>query len=444
MYRCQECGYESAKWFGKCPGCGNWNSLLEEPEVNEVDYGIETEIPPLRKLEEIKAEEEKRFSSGISEFDSPLGGGIVPGSLVLIGGDPGIGKSTLLLQTAVKVAEHGSVLYLSGEESSAQVKLRAERLGVSSNNLYIASYNNISWLGNHIESLNGLRLIIVDSIQAVYQPYLSSAPGTVSQIKECTNFLLKIAKAKSVPIFIVGHVTKEGSIAGPKILEHIVDTVLYFEGEKNHLFRILRACKNRFGSTNEIGVFRMEENGLSEVVSPSEAFLSERPKGAPGSVVAGTCEGNRSILVEIQALTTPTVYGMARREVLGVNYNRVLLLIAVLEKRMGYSLGNYDLFVNVAGGIKVDEPAADLGVCVAIVSSFKERPIDEKTVLIGEVGLSGEIRAVNNIEKRIEESGKLGFSTLLIPHSNAEGIKSEYKIVGLKNIQEALERLSFV
>jgi len=442
MYRCADCGYEATKWFGRCPGCSAWNSLLEEEEWSPEEKG---DIPSLSKLSDIPAEEEKRFSSGMVEFDSPLGGGIVPGSLILIGGDPGIGKSTLLLQTAVKVAETGPVLYLSGEESVFQIKLRAERFKISADNLYISSYNNLAFLSDQIEKVAGLKLIIVDSIQAVYQPYLTSAPGTVSQVKECAASLLRIAKKKKIPIFIVGHVTKEGSIAGPKILEHIVDTVLYFEGDKHHFFRLLRAYKNRFGSTNEIGVFKMEEEGLMEIKSPSEAFLSERPKGASGSVVSAICEGRRPILVEIQALTTPTIYGMARRDVLGVNYNRVLLLIAVLEKKMGYNLGSHDIFVNVTGGIKVEEPSADLGICAALVSSFKEKPVDEKVALIGEVGLSGEIRSVAYPEKRIEEAAKLGFTTILLSQKDAEKEKREStEIIGLQNIRQALEHLGFL
>ncbi|HAW50686.1 TPA: DNA repair protein RadA [bacterium] len=439
MYRCEDCGHESRKWFGRCPGCGNWNTLIEEIEE---EYKPKEETPLLFRLPEINIEEEKRISSGISEFDSVLGGGIVPGSLILIGGDPGIGKSTLLLQVASNVSRNTPVLYISGEESISQIKLRADRLCLSENGLYASSYSNITHVVSQIEEIKGIGLIIIDSIQAVYHPGLESSPGTVSQIKVCTGHLTKIAKGRNIPIFIVGHVTKEGSIAGPKLLEHMVDCVLYFEGDKNNVFRILRAVKNRFGGTNEIAVFRMEEQGLIEVKSPSEAFLSERPKGASGSIVSCSIEGTRPILVEIQALTTPTIYGMARRDTLGVNYNRVLLLLAVLEKRMGYNLGTYDLFVNVAGGINVSEPACDLGICSAIVSSFKEKSVDEKTVLIGEVGLSGEIRGTTHIEKRVEEAKKLGFTRIFLPKINKEKISEQgLEIVGISNIVDVLTRL---
>ncbi len=438
MYKCESCGYESTRWFGKCPGCSLWNTLSEEI----VQEYRKDEFPSLFKLPEIDIKEEERLKSGISEFDSVLGGGIVLGSLVLIGGDPGIGKSTLLLQVSGEVSKELFVLYVSGEESCSQIKIRADRLGFSSPNLYISSYSNITHILEQIDQIKSLKLIVIDSIQAIYHPALQAVPGGVSQIKMCTQFLTGIAKQRNIPIFIIGHVTKEGSIAGPKILEHMVDCVLYFEGEKNHIFRILRACKNRFGSTNEIGVFSMEENGLSEVKNPSQAFLSERPKGASGSIVSCTVEGRRPILIEIQALVTPTIYGMARRDTLGVNYNRVLLLLAVLEKKMGYNLGTYDLFVNVAGGIGTSEPAVDLGICSAIVSSFKEKPINEKVVLMGEVGLSGEIRGISNIEKRLEEASKLGFSSIFIPKSNADKIKeANIEIVGVSNINEVLSLL---
>lgn len=438
MYKCSSCSYSSSKWFGKCPGCGEWNTLQEEI----IQEYRKDEKPSLFKLPDIDIKEEARLKSSISEFDSVLGGGIVLGSLVLIGGDPGIGKSTLLLQVSGSVSKECKVLYVSGEESCSQIKIRADRLSISSENLYISSYSNITHIIEQIDEIKDIRLIIIDSIQAIYHPLLESAPGTVSQIKMCTSFLIEIAKQRNIPIFIVGHVTKEGSIAGPKILEHMVDTVLYFEGERNHIFRILRAYKNRFGSTNEIGVFTMEENGLSEVRNPSQAFLAEKPKGQHGSVVSCTIEGSRPILIEIQALTTPTIYGMARRDTLGVNYNRVLLLLAVLEKKMGYNLGTYDLFVNIAGGIGSSEPACDLGICSAIVSSFKEKPIDEKVALMGEVGLSGEIRGISNIEKRVEEASKLGFSKIFLPLSNANKIKEEnLEIIGISNIHETLSLL---
>ncbi|MEW6482266.1 MAG: DNA repair protein RadA [bacterium] len=437
MYRCLSCDYSSSKWFGRCPGCGEWNTFTEEV----VEEYRKEESPLLFKLPEIEIKEEEKIKSGISEFDSVLGGGIVLGSLVLIGGDPGIGKSTLLLQVSGELAKENKVLYVSGEESYQQIKIRADRLSISSENLYISSYNKITHILDQLEKIE-VKVIVIDSIQAIYHPSLPSAPGTVSQIKVCTSFLSGIAKQRNIPIFIVGHVTKEGSIAGPKLLEHMVDTVLYFEGDKNHIFRILRAYKNRFGSTNEIGVFLMEEKGLSEVKNPSLAFLSERPKGASGSVVSCTVEGSRPILIEIQALATPTIYGMARRDTLGVNYNRILLLLAVLEKRMGYNLSTYDLFVNIAGGIGSSEPAIDLGICSAIVSSFKEKPIDEKIALVGEVGLSGEIRGISNIEKRIEEASKLGFSSCFLPKSNLDKIKEkQIELIGVSNIKEAFSLL---
>ncbi|MEW6103155.1 MAG: DNA repair protein RadA [bacterium] len=437
MYKCESCDYSSSKWFGRCPGCGEWNTFSEEV----VEEYRKEESPLLFKLPEIDIKEEERIKSGISEFDSVLGGGIVLGSLVLIGGDPGIGKSTLLLQASGELAKEHKVLYVSGEESASQIKIRADRLNTSSEGLYISSYNNITHILDQIEKID-VKVIVIDSIQAIYHPSLPSAPGTVSQIKVCTSFLSGIAKKRNIPIFIVGHVTKEGSIAGPKLLEHMVDTVLYFEGDKNHIFRILRAYKNRFGSTNEIGVFLMEEKGLSEVKNPSLAFLSERPKGASGSVVSCTIEGSRPILIEIQALATPTIYGMARRDTLGVNYNRILLLLAVLEKRMGYNLSTYDLFVNIAGGIGSSEPAIDLGICSAIVSSFKEKPIDEKIALVGEVGLSGEIRGISNVEKRIEEALKLGFSSCFLPKSNLDKIKEkQIELIGVSNIKETFSVL---
>lgn len=410
--------------------------------LDEIATYRKDEKPEMFKLSEIDIKDEKRITSSISEFDTVLGGGIVLGSMVLIGGDPGIGKSTLLLQVSEKVSKEHMVLYVSGEESSSQIKIRADRLSLFSQNLYISSYNNITHIKEQIDEMKDIRLVIIDSIQAMYHPLLESAPGMVSQIKMCTSFLLEIAKQRNISMFIVGHVTKEGSIAGPKILEHMVDVVLYFEGEKSHIFRILRAYKNRFGSTNEIGVFTMESNGLLEVKNPSQAFLRERPKGQSGSVVSCTIEGSRPILIEIQALTTPTIYGMARRDTLGVNYNRVLLLLAVLEKRMGYNLGTYDLFVSIAGGIGASEPACDLGICSAIVSSFKEKAIDEKVALMGEIGLSGEIRGIPHIEKRTEEALKLGFSKLFLPSSNIAKIKEKgIEVIGVSNIHEAISLL---
>lgn len=451
VFRCQGCGYESVKWMGRCPECGEWNTLTEEVEKKDVHPRLisVTEALSPQSIGKIKTEAVKRVKTGIGEFDRILGGGIIPGSLILIGGAPGIGKSTLLLQVANTLSidkgytkegtSRAAVLYVSGEESVQQTKIRAQRLDVDAEKLYVVSETNLENIINHIKILNP-KFVVIDSIQTVYKDSLPSAPGTVSQVRECTVELLRVAKDSSISIFISGQVTKEGAIAGPRVLEHIVDTVLYFEGNSQHMYRILRAYKNRFGSTNEIGVFMMKEKGLFEVENPSEIFLSERPIGASGSVVIGSLEGTRPLLVELQALVSAANFTQPQRRAIGVDYNRVSLLLAVLEKRLGFHLGMQDVFINVVGGIKIDEPATDLGILVAVASAFRNLPVDSKTVVMGEVGLTGEIRAVNFIDKRIKEAAKLGFRTCVISQGNLSGlnIKDKIDIVGVSNVKEAL------
>lgn len=440
---CQECGYESIKWLGRCPDCGKWNTFVEE-----VLPAFPVQIPTFasydkpRSIKDIELKKDFRISTNIEEFDRVLGGGLVAGSVILIGGDPGIGKSTLLLQISNNLSKTGKglVLYVSGEESSSQTKLRAERLGLTSEKLYVLSETNLDVILEHAGKLNP-SAIVIDSIQTMFQARLSSSPGSITQVRECTAQLMYLAKSKGIIVFVVGHITKEGNLAGPKVLEHIVDTVLYFEGDEHHLYRILHTTKNRFGSTNEIGVFEMRSNGLIQVGNPSKAFLSERPLSSPGSVVVATQEGDRPILVEIQALVTGSNFGMPQRRTTGVDYNRVSLLMAVLEKRAGLQIGGCDAFVNVAGGIKIDEPAADLGIIVAIASSFKDVPVRENVVVTGEVGLSGEVRAVNQIERRAREAEKMGFKKCIVPNGNLkelQGLKG-IEIVGVKTIQEATE-----
>ncbi|HAV43577.1 TPA: DNA repair protein RadA [bacterium] len=445
-FYCQECGYESLKWFGRCPGCGQWNTFVEEPSPPPSKYPtfrMTHQLP--QPLSEVQISESPRSKTGIEEFDRVLGGGVVPGSLILIGGDPGIGKSTLLLTAADRLSKAlGVVLYLSGEESNEQTKLRAERIGISSKELYILNETNLDYVNSQVESLRP-RALVIDSIQTIYAPQISSSPGSVGQVRECTAQLLYLAKQESLPIFIIGHVTKEGAIAGPRTLEHIVDTVLYFEGEGHHPYRILRAVKNRFGPTNEIGVFAMHDEGLVEVANPSSCFLQERPEEAPGSVVIPSIEGTRPILVELQSLVTPTSFGIARREALGVDYNRVVLLLAVLEKRVGLHLGSQDVFVNVVGGVKLFEPALDLGIILSVVSSFRDKPIDPGLVCFGEVGLTGEIRGVLYTQERLREAAKLGFKKCLMPKHNAgKGKIDSLQIVTTGSIKEALEEVGLI
>jgi DNA repair protein RadA/Sms len=392
-------------------------------------------------LSQIELSTVERLKSNINEFDRVLGGGIVPGMLILIGGDPGIGKSTLLLQVSSLLSSSANkVLYVTGEESAQQIKLRADRINIKTDNLYILSECNMSYIFTQIENLMP-QMVVIDSIQTVYMPEVSSSPGSVSQIRECTTALMYLAKGKSIPIFVVGHVTKEGSIAGPKVLEHIVDTVLYFEGDEQYTYRILRTIKNRFGSTNEIGVFEMFETGLAEVNSPSAAFLSQKPQGVSGSVVTAAIEGTRPILVEIQALVSSTNFGLPRRESFGIDYNRMSILLAILEKKIGLHLGQYDVFVNVAGGMKVTEPSVDLSVACSVASSLLDREIPSSIIIFGEVGLSGEIRSVSFVEKRIEEALKLGFKQCILPVSNKERLKKKIAIqlMGVSTLREALE-----
>lgn len=440
---CNECGGESPKWMGKCPECGQWNTLIEEVEQKETQTR-QNSINVLSKPESllnISEDIAERLSTGNSELDRVLGGGIVKGSLVLVGGDPGIGKSTLLLQISNNTGNKGlKVLYISGEESTAQIKLRASRMDIKSENIYLVSETNTDNVDIHVNDLKP-DILIVDSIQTMYNPEISSAPGSVSQVREATLGLMKIAKQDGIATFIVGHVTKQGAIAGPRVLEHMVDTVLYFEGETHMSYRVLRAVKNRFGSTNEIGIFEMGDKGLIEVINASEMLLSGRMKGASGSCVISAMEGTRAMLVEVQALLSHTSFGVPRRNATGVDYNRVMLLMAVLEKRVGMQLGSSDSYVNVVGGIRLIEPATDLGIIAAIASSFRDREIDEGTVVIGEVGLAGEVRAVNFMEKRVNEAAKLGFKRCIVPRNNLNRLnyKSGIEVVGVSSVNEMLD-----
>jgi DNA repair protein RadA/Sms len=441
---CQDCGHESLKWLGRCPGCNSWNSFVEEvvKKNKEVKFRQEYNIGKPISINEISIENEKRVNTNIFELNRVLGGGIVLGSLVLVGGDPGIGKSTLLLQVANGVASlDNTVLYVSGEESQKQIRMRAERLNAINPNLYILSETNLDIIEKYIHEINPT-LVIIDSIQTIYLEEVSSAPGSVSQVREGTGRLIRLAKGKNIPIFIVGHVTKEGSIAGPKILEHMVDTVLYFEGERNHTFRILRSVKNRFGSTNEIGVFEMAELGLQQVSNASKLLLAQRPKGVAGSVVMAAMEGTRPVLAELQALVSTSAYGTPRRMTAGVDYNRLALILAVLEKRIGLRLGNQDVYLNLVGGIKIDEPAIDLALAIAVASSYKDKSISEKLMVIGEVGLTGEVRGINQISSRISEGIKLGFNKCILPVYNVKQcikFKDEIELIGVDSIIEALD-----
>jgi len=446
IFRCQQCGYESSRWLGRCPDCDGWNTLIEEVLREEKKYSLHPEehsIPlPISKIEIEEGKE--RYKVGISEFDRVLGGGIVPGSLILVGGEPGIGKSTLLLQIANSLSsKYGIILYISAEESLYQIKLRASRLGTLAEKLFLVSDTDIEEIKKHINDIKP-KVVIIDSIQTINDYEISSSPGSISQVRECTAKLMRLAKSKEISIFIIGHVTKGGTLAGPKVLEHIVDTVLYLEGEQYNIYRILRSTKNRFGSTNELGIFKMGEKGLVEVLNPSELLLSEKPSHVSGSVVAATFEGSRPLLVEMQALVSYSNLGIPRRMTTGVDYNRVLLILAVLEKRLGYSLHSQDVHVNIAGGIKVLEPALDLPIIVAIASSFKDVPIDPATVIFGEVGLAGEVRMVNQVEKRIQEVLKMGFKRCIIPKSNLKNLsnfssKKDLEIIGVKTVQEAID-----
>ncbi|HOO89554.1 MAG TPA: DNA repair protein RadA [Syntrophales bacterium] len=427
---CQNCGQQSAKWLGKCPSCGEWNQFVEEevrdaPPGGFLDEGF-NEKP--MSIDTIEADETDRLKTGIAEIDRVLGGGIVGGSAVLIGGDPGIGKSTLLLQVMQNLAENGLVvLYVSGEESASQIKLRGRRVGASSKNLMVLVEVSLENILKHIQDLHP-GIVVIDSIQTVYSSELTSAPGSVSQIREASGRLIMMSKKTGIPLFLIGHVTKEGSIAGPKILEHMVDTVLYFEGDSGHTFRIVRNVKNRYGPTNEIGVFEMRERGLVEVLNPSALFLSERPQDAVGSVVVPSIEGTRPVLVEIQSLVSENTFGIPRRTTIGVDRNRVSLLAAVVEKVCGLHLGNHDIFINVAGGVKLDEPAVDLGIVASMMSSFLDRSIDAGTVVCGEVGLTGEVRGVGRINERVKEAFRMGFTRCILPETSSVDMLPETQI----------------
>lgn len=443
IYVCQSCGHQSPKWVGRCPDCDQWNSFVEEiPESKNSPSGLSSMGQP-QNIDAISLDPQQRQKTGIQEFDRTLGGGLVPGSLVLLGGDPGIGKSTLILQVAGRLSAQGAkTLYLSGEESPQQIRMRAERLLIHTENIYVVTGSCIEHLFERIEGLNP-HLLVVDSIQTIHTESLPSAPGSVGQLREVSARLLRWSKETGTPTFLIGHVTKDGAIAGPKVLEHLVDTVLYFEGDRDHMFRIVRAVKNRYGSTNEIGIFEMKETGLEEVGNPSQIFLEERPNRASGSVVIPCLEGTRPVLVEIQALVGPSPFGMPRRTAIGVDHNRISLLVAVLGKRMGLEMGDQDIFVNVAGGLKVDEPAADLGIVSAMISSFLDRHVDKDTVLFGEIGLAGEIRGVSQPELRIKEAKKMGFLRCLLSKSQLTNLESvpDMSLVGLESITELMDVL---
>jgi len=449
VFGCQNCGYQAPKWLGKCPDCGSWNSFVEEPVSTTPERYAHSiaaagrSLPP-QSILAIETSDEGRLKTEMSEFDRVLGGGLVIGSVVLIGGDPGIGKSTLLLQALDRLAGKSvSVLYVSGEESLRQTKMRADRIGVFSKDLYILAENSLEKILDDIQKLKP-KVVVIDSIQTVYTSQLQSAPGSIGQVRESAGKLMTLSKSTNLSTFIIGHVTKEGAIAGPRVLEHIVDTVLYFEGDRGHPYRILRAVKNRFGSTNEIGVFEMKDGGLEEVANPSELFLAERPIDVSGSVVISSMEGSRPILVELQALVSSTSYGMPRRTAIGIDPNRLSLLVAVLEKKVGMNLAQQDIFVNVAGGVRVEEPAVDLGIISAVASSFLDKPIPSKTMVIGEVGLAGEVRGIHQAEVRIKEASKLGFKRCLLPASNRSRINWEcegIELIGIGSVEEALETL---
>ena len=444
---CQECGYNSAKWIGRCPECGSWNSLVEEfsgeKKQRTRGFALDTFSKP-EKLSEVKVENKLRVKTDISELDHVLGGGVVTGSVVLIGGAPGIGKSTLLLQVCGALNKKGKkILYISAEESLQQTKLRAERLGNIGDDLYIVCETNLDVIFEHIKKI-APDIIIADSVQVLYLDDISSASGSVSQVRECASRLTILAKNSGIAVFLVGHVTKEGSLAGPRVLEHLVDSVLYFEGESHTNFRILRAVKNRFGATNEIGIFEMTSLGLKEVINPSSMFLTERSQEVSGSAVVATMEGSRPLLVEIQALVSPTSFGLPRRRTTGIDFNRAALLVAVLEKRGHYALQTQDIFLNVAGGVKIVEPAADLAAIIAVASGFREKPVSAGDVIFGEVGLGGETRAVSNPEIRIKEAKKLGFKRVILPQSNLKNLniknkKNEIELVGVSSVKEVLD-----
>lgn len=445
VYICSECGYESPKWYGKCPGCENWNTMNEEiKETIKNSSSNARRVTAYSKpvsLKEISTEDEERFDTGFKELNRVLGGGIVKGSLVLLGGDPGIGKSTILMQIC-KNLNKLNILYVSGEESKRQLKLRADRLNVDNDNLDIMTETDAELVCEQIKA-NKPDLVMIDSIQTMMIKELTSSAGSITQVRECTNLIMHTAKDNDTPVIVVGHVNKEGSIAGPKVLEHIVDTVLYFEGDKQMSCRILRAVKNRFGSTNEIGVFEMTDKGLAEVENPSQMMLSGRPKGVSGTCVTCSLEGTRPILTEIQGLAAQSSYGNPRRMSTGFDYNRLSMLLAVLEKRVGYYFNNMDAYVNIVGGLRIDEPAVDLAICMALISSLKDNPIREDAVAFGEIGLAGEIRSVSQAQQRVNESVRLGFKKIILPYHNAKNIVCEdAEIIGVRNIRQAFEAIS--
>jgi len=447
IFCCQSCGYQTPKWMGKCPDCGQWQTFAKEVQTSttgrETQRSLSSALPKPVPMDSIDIENENRLLTGIKEFDRVLGGGLVSGSLVLIGGDPGIGKSTLMLQALNGLADnHRKVLYVSGEESTEQIKIRSRRLSAVCSDILVVAETNLESILSMTESVKP-DVLVIDSIQTLFNGDVSSAPGSVSQVRESTMRLMVMAKKTGIPTLLVGHVTKDGAIAGPRIMEHIVDTVLYFEGDRNHIFRILRAVKNRFGSTNEIGVFEMKKRGLEEISNPSALFLSERPENAPGSVVTASMEGTRPILVELQGLAGSTNLGTPRRTILGLDPNRVALLVAVMEKKTGINLMGHDIFMNVAGGLKVDEPAVDMGIVCAVASSFLDRPVPDGTVVLGEVGLAGEVRAISQVEPRIAEIKKMGFTKCLMPASSLKRMNKidGIKIIGIKTVSQAMEIL---
>ena len=443
VFVCSNCGNESSKWFGRCPACNEWNTCYEE-KINLKSSGksASKKTATTVKLDDVKKQDIVRTKTGFGELDRVLGGGLVKGSLTLLGGEPGIGKSTLILQICDKIKGEGQVLYVSGEESAQQIKIRADRLGIKNNDIVFLGETDIDVIEDAILKTNP-KLVIIDSIQTMYSDEITSGPGSVSQVREITARIMKMCKQEEITTIIIGHVTKDGNIAGPRVLEHMVDTVLYLEGERYFAYRILRGVKNRFGSTNEIGMFEMNDIGMCEIDNPSSVLLSEKNENVAGSIVVASIEGTRQILVELQALTATSVFGMPRRTANGIDYNRLTLLIAVLEKRTGLPLGNQDVYLNIVGGIKINEPALDLGIILAVSSSFKNIPIPNDVIAIGEVGLTGEVRSVNQIEKRIKEAEKLGFKKCIIPESNKKLLKDTYKldIIGVQNISEAMRCL---
>ncbi len=444
VFVCSNCGYESAKWLGKCPACNEWNTFYEEKVLNTANSSSsnkankERVLP--RKLDDIKGLEATRISTGIGELDRVLGGGLVKGSLVLVGGEPGIGKSTLILELCDKIKGDGRVLYVSGEESAEQVKIRADRLNIHNESIIFLGETNIDLIQEVISNENP-KLVIIDSIQTMYSEEITSAPGTVSQVREITARIMRMCKDNGITTIIIGHVTKDGNIAGPRVLEHMVDTVLYIEGERYFSYRILRSVKNRFGSTNEVGMFEMKNEGMVEITNPSSILITEREDNPAGSVIVASIEGTRPLLIELQALTTPSIFGIPKRTANGIDYNRLAVLIAVIEKRAGLALGGQDVYLNVVSGMKITEPAVDLGIILACVSSFKNIGISQDIVVIGEVGLTGEVRAVNMIEKRIKEAERMGFKKCIIPESNKKVLKDKFKldIIGVKNVNEAVK-----